>query len=140
MLIGFEHVGMTVGSIDRAIGFYVDLLGLKLVVRRRGMNGDEIAFLDCGGVMLEMISPGTGALTAEDVAMGRAGLRHLTIRFDDIGAVYARLEAAGVDMVEPPRLAHNRDIVNKVAFCRDPDGIMIELVEPAQTEGEGRSP
>ena len=137
MLRGFEHVGMTVGSIDRSLHFYVGLLGLSLVVRRRGRNGDEIAFLDCDGVMLEMVCPATGALMAEDVALGRAGLRHLTLRFDDVDEVYRRLEAEGVEMVEAPRLAHNRDIVNKIAFCRDPDGIMIELAEPARNDVAG---
>jgi glyoxylase I family protein len=137
MLMGFEHVGMTVGNVDRALRFYVDLLGLSLVVRRRGQNGDEIAFLDCNGVMLEMICPATGALMAEDIALGRAGLRHLTLRFDDVDEIYRKLEAEGVEMVEPPRLARNRDIVNKVAFCRDPDGIMIELAEPARNDRAG---
>ena len=129
MLRGFEHVGMTVKNIDLSLAFYVDLLGLKLVVRRRGRNGDEIAFLDAGNAMLEMVCPATGALVAEDVAVGRAGLRHLTFRFDDIETVYKTLEAADCDMVEPPRTAHNPDIVRRVAFCRDPDGIMIELTE-----------
>ena len=129
MLTGFEHVGMTVANIDRSLAFYIDLLGLKLVVRRRGKNGDEIAFLDAKGSMLEMVCPATGALTAEDVAAGRAGLRHLTFSFDSVDETYRRLEAAGVSMVEAPRVAHNRDIVRKVAFCRDPDGIMIELTE-----------
>lgn len=129
MFKGFEHVGMTVRNIDRSLAFYIDLLGLKLVVRRSGKHGDEIAFLDAGGAMLEMISPGTGALKAEDVALGRAGLRHLTFNFESVDDIYARLEAAGVDMVEQPRDAHNRDIVKRVAFCRDPDGIMIELIE-----------
>lgn len=129
MLTGFEHVGMTVKNIDHSLAFYVDLLGLKLVVRRRGLNGDEIAFLDAGNGMLEMVSPATGALAAEDVAMGRAGLRHLTFSFDDVDEIYHKLEAADIDMVEAPRTAHNRDIVRKVAFCRDPDGIMIELTE-----------
>lgn len=129
MLISFEHVGMTVSNIDRSLAFYVDLLGLKLVVRRPARDGHEICFLDAGGAMLEIIGQTTGALEAEDVAMGRAGLRHLTFRFDNLEEIYAQLKSAGVEIVEAPRDADNRDIVRKLAFCRDPDGIMIELVE-----------
>lgn len=129
MLLGFEHVGMTVSNIDRSLAFYVDLLGLKLVVRRPGRNGHDICFLDAGGGMLEIIGPATGAMIAEDVALGRAGLRHLTFRFDNVEETYALLKEAGVELVEAPRIADNRDIVNKLAFCRDPDGIMIELTE-----------
>lgn len=129
MLVGFEHVGMTVSSIDRSLDFYVNLLGLKLVARRSGMDGNEICFLDAGGAMLEILGPATGAMEAEDVAMGRAGLRHLTFSFDNVDETYQMLAKAGVELVEPPRLAHNPDIVHKVAFCRDPDGILIELTE-----------
>ncbi|AMM86136.1 VOC family protein [Martelella sp. AD-3] len=131
MLKGFEHVGMTVSNIDKSLNFYVDLLGLKLTVRRRGQDdsGFEFCFLDAGNGMLEIMGPATGALQAEDVAAGRAGLRHLTFCFDDIDTLYRRLEEAGVELVEAPREAYNRDIVDKVAFCRDPDGILIELCE-----------
>ncbi|MDF2797536.1 MAG: lactoylglutathione lyase [Devosia sp.] len=129
MLKGFEHVGITVKNIDRSLAFYVDLLGLELRVRRRVFNGDELAFLDAKGPMLEMVCPATGALTAEDVAVGRAGVRHLTFNFDSVDETYDQLLRAGVDIVEPPRDAHNRDIARRVAFCRDPDGILIELIE-----------
>ncbi|WP_163266254.1 VOC family protein [Chelativorans alearense] len=132
MLKGFEHAGITVRNIDRSLAFYDDLLGLKLVVRRLGLYGNEIAFLNAGNCMLELVCPATGALLAEDVAEGRAGIRHLTFSFDDIEETYRKLEEAGVEMVEPPRPAYNPDIVGKVAFCRDPDGLLIELTEPTK--------
>ena len=129
-LKGFEHVGMTVGDIDRSMAFYVDLLGLKLVRRRPSADGKaEFCFLDSGNGMLEMVSPASGALPSEDVPQGRAGIRHLTFSFDDIDEIYAKLESAGVVMLEPPRPAFNSDIIKRVAFCRDPDGIVIELSE-----------
>lgn len=129
MLTGFEHVGMTVSNLDACIGFYVDLLGLRLVVRRTGQDGNEMAFLDTGNGMLEVFSAATGALRAEDVPAGRAGVRHLTFAFESVDAIYGTLADAGVDLVEAPRDAHNTDILKRVAFCRDPDGILIELVE-----------
>jgi len=129
MLKGFEHVGITVKNIDKSLAFYVDLLGMELVVRRRGRNGDELAFVDAKGAMLEMVCPATGALAAEDVAIGRAGVRHLTFNFVSVDEAYRKLEDAGIEMVERPRDAHNKDIARRVAFCRDPDGILIELIE-----------
>ena len=48
MLLGLEHVGMTVGNVDRSLSFYVNLLGLRPGVRRRGRNGDVVAFLGSG--------------------------------------------------------------------------------------------
>lgn len=129
MLISFEHVGMTVSDMDRSIAFYVDLLGLKLVLRKASNNGGELAFLDAGGGMLEMAAPAGGADKSVDVPNRRAGLRHLTFHFESVDETYAKLEASGVEMIEPPRPAANSEVLRKVAFCRDPDGIIIELSE-----------
>lgn len=114
---------------DRSLAFYVDLLGLKLVVRKRADNGNQLAFLDAGGGMLEMGSPAGGVKRAVDVPNDTAGLRHLTFRFESVDATFAQLQAAGVEIVEQPRPAANSDVLKRVAFCRDPDGIMIELSE-----------
>ncbi len=124
----FAHVGMTVSSIDRSLAFYVDLLGLNLVDRRPGTQGDEVAFVDAGGCMLELIGPSTGALHAEDVAAGRAGLLHLTFRVDDVDRTFEQVQASGAEVVEPPRDAYNKTMARRVAFCRDPDGILVEVL------------
>jgi Lactoylglutathione lyase and related lyases len=130
MLLGFEHVGMTSGNLDRTIDFYVGLLGLDLVMRKRQTRG-EVAFLDAGGGMLEIIAPDREIDLAQDVPDGTAGIRHLTLAYDDIDEVVERLEAAGIEIIEHPRLAYNSEILKRVAFCRDPDGIIVELAERA---------
>ncbi|WP_375449499.1 VOC family protein [uncultured Devosia sp.] len=131
MLLGFEHIGMTSGDLDRAIAFYCDLLGFKLVLRKPQTQG-ELAFLDAGGGMLEIFAPGPGIQPARDVPQGEAGARHLTFAFTDIGTVIEQLATAGVDIIERPRRAHNQEMFKRVAFVRDPDGIIIELAERAE--------
>lgn len=131
MLKAFEHIGMTVSDMDRAIEFYCTLLGLRLHLRKTGSDGSDIAFLDAGGAMLEIFAPVGGAARAVDVPEGAAGLRHLTFLFENIDETFAKLKRAGVELKEPPRLAVNREILHKVAFVRDPDGILIELAERA---------
>lgn len=129
MLIGFEHAGMTVADLDRTIAFYCDLLGLELVLRKPQKVG-ELAFLDAGGGMLEIVaSPGAGR--AKDVEPGTAGVRHLTFAVSDVDGLVAELEAAGVEITERPRDAYNTELIRRVAFCRDPDGIIVELIERA---------
>lgn len=127
-LVGFEHIGMTSGDLDRTIAFYCDLLGLRLALRKPGL-----AFLDAGGGMLEVFGPADGAATARDVPPDEAGMRHLTLAFADVDAIFAQLEAAGVPIVERPRDAHNTEMIKRVAFVRDPDGIIVELIERADS-------
>ena len=131
-LVGFEHVGMTASNAERTIAFYCDLLGLRLALRKT-QPGGELLFLDAGGGMLEIMVPNTpGVSRARDVPAGETGMRHLTFAFSDVDATLAELEANGVEVVERPRHAHNTEMVRRVAFVRDPDGIIVELIERAQ--------
>lgn len=131
MLLGFEHVGMTVSDMDRAVGFYCGLLGLRLVLRKSSAGG-EMAFFDAGGGMLEVSAP-VPVVTERfrDVPRNEAGLRHVTFAFDDVDGMIETLEAAGIEIVERPRNAINREMIRRVAFVRDPDGILVELIERA---------
>ncbi|SCB58370.1 glyoxylase I family protein [Rhizobium aethiopicum] len=129
MLKSFEHIGMTVSDMERAVDFYCGLLGLRLHLRKRMADGAEIAFLDAGGGMLEIFAPAGGAARAVDVPEGTSGLRHLTFLFENVEETFARLKEAGVEVKERPRPAVNAEVLHKVAFLRDPDGIQIELAE-----------
>jgi glyoxylase I family protein len=130
MIQGFEHVGMTSSDLDRTIAFYCGLLGLKQVLMKRTGEGGRIAFLETNGVMLEIVEPAARAQTpAREVPIGEAGIRHLTFRVGDVETEYERLRAAGVEFTVAPRNAANAELIRKVAFCRDPDGIIVELLE-----------
>jgi glyoxylase I family protein len=131
MLIGFEHVGTTSGNLDRTIAFYCDLIGLRLVLRKPQASG-ELAFLDAGGGMLEVFAPAASIAPSRDIPTGEAGVRHLTFAVTDVDAMIARLEAADVPILERPRPAHNTELIKRVAFVRDPDGIIVELIERAE--------
>ena len=130
MVQGFEHVGMTSSNLDRTIAFYGGLLGLKEVLVKRTGEGGRIAFLEIGGVMLEIVEPATSIRTpAREVPATEAGIRHITFRVDDVDAVYAKLRSAGVEFTVLPRAAANSELIRKVAFCKDPDGITVEFLE-----------
>lgn len=132
MVIGLEHVGTTSGNLDRTIAFYCDLLGLRLVLRKPQPRG-ELAFLDTGAGMLEVYAPAAPDVARfRDVPPHEAGMRHLTFAVADVDAMIAKLEAAGVEIVERPRDAYNTEMMRRVAFVRDPDGIIVELIERAE--------
>lgn len=131
MLLGFEHVGMTSRNMDRTIDFYCGLLGLTLALRRANERG-EMAFLDTGSGMLEVSCPkAAGIFVARDVPPHEAGVRHLTFAFQSVDAMAEKLAAAGVEIIEAPRPAFFTEMIHRVAFVRDPDGLIIELVERA---------
>jgi len=130
VLMNFEHVGLTCSDMNKTIEFYCGLLGLKEVLRKPTHTGGEVAFLDAGGGMLEIVRPkGAVQSPAREMPRSEAGIRHFTLTVDDLDATYERLVAAGVTFTEPPRDAYNPEILKRVAFCLDPDGISVELTQ-----------
>ena len=130
MLIGFEHIGTTSRDLDRTIAFYCDLLGFRLVLRKPQPSGD-LAFLDAGGGMLEVFAPARDIAPARDVPPAEAGMRHLTLAVTSVDEMITQLETAGVEILERPRPANNTELIKRVAFVRDPDGVIVELIERA---------
>ena len=131
MLLGFEHIGMTSSNLDRTIDFYCGLLGLTVALRRTNER-NEMAFLDTGSGMLEVSCPVANVTRSRDVPPDEAGMRHLTLAFTDVDAMVVKLAAAGVEIVEMPRPAFHTEMLHRIAFVRDPDGIIVELVERAK--------
>jgi glyoxylase I family protein len=129
-LIGFEHVGMTCRDLDRTIAFYCDLLGLKLALRKKYDKG-EMAFFDTGSGMLEIACPTAHITGSRDVPPHEAGMRHLTLAYTSVDEMAEKLGAAGFEILEGPRPAFYTELIKRVVFVRDPDGIIVELIERA---------
>ena len=103
-LLGINHVALEVGDIDEALNFYGQFFDFKL--RRR--HGSEMAFIDLGDQFLAL-SAGRRQPTDDN--------RHFGLVVDDREGLRARLEAAGVELVDEKRL----DFL-------DPWGNRIEIV------------
>ncbi|GAA0762894.1 VOC family protein [Ideonella azotifigens] len=124
-----HHVALIASDYARSKDFYTRVLGLRVVhefwrAERQSWKLD-LALPD--GSQLELFSfPGSPPRPSRPEA---CGLRHLALVVDDIDAARARLLAEGVDSLEPVRI----DEFTAARFCffADPDGLPIELVEPA---------
>jgi lactoylglutathione lyase len=122
----YLHTMLRVRDLDAALDFFVAKLGLREVRRQRNEGGRfTLVFLSSGvaGDAAEV------ELTfnwdqAEPYPTGRF-FGHLAYEVDDIYAACARLQAAGVDILRPPRDGH-------MAFIKSPDGHSVELLQRGQ--------
>jgi methylmalonyl-CoA/ethylmalonyl-CoA epimerase len=107
------QITLPVKDLDRAIAFYRDILGVKLLFRVKGA-----AFLDAGGVRLRL----------EENA--KASADGVEIYFDDPGMARVQpLSQRGVKFIGPPETVNRRgDIDVKLAEFTDPDGNAIGLM------------
>lgn len=123
----YLHTMVRVGSLDAALDFYVNKLGLRQVRRRDSEGGRfTLVFLAPPGPWegpagLEPMIELTHNWDPEELGSAR-NFGHLAFEVDDIYATCARLMEAGVTINRPPR-------DGRMAFVRSPDLISIELLQ-----------
>ena len=139
---GIHHVGLVVGDLDAAVGFYGALLHMEVIERDSwrapdpaidsavGLVGSSAdgAMLRGPGGFLELWQYHAPEPVGDDPARQGAherGLRHLAIEVDDVDEALVRVvELGGAKTGEPIRSESGSAAV----YCRDPFGTIIELM------------
>jgi methylmalonyl-CoA/ethylmalonyl-CoA epimerase len=133
MKITIDHIGIAVSSIEEALAFYRDALGLEVEAPEDVPSQRVRArFIPAGETALELLqATADDSPIAKYVAKRGPGLHHLTLRVDDITAVLARLKSRGVRLIdETPRPGAHGSLV---AFIHPSSahGVLIELKQAA---------
>jgi catechol 2,3-dioxygenase-like lactoylglutathione lyase family enzyme len=133
-ILGTHHLAITTTRFDRLRDFYVGTLGLPVV---GGFPEHEIVFIAAGSTAIELIGEppaseaGCEAPEADDVRAARRGWHHLAWEVADLDAAFAELVARGVAVHSPPEDFPPEAPALRIAFLRDPDGNLFELVQRA---------
>lgn len=145
----YNHVCLTVSDLERSIAFYEKYFGLKPVRRDPPHSGDKVscmtgvgggallaAFLSDGHFILELIQFTTAQGTRTEAgAANEVGCPHLGFICANLPALYETWRKEGVHFLSAPQYSARRDSWS--VMLRDPDGIMIELLEtPALTDAQ----
>ena len=131
MIKRLNHISVAVQSIDDALKFYRDVLGLEvsetITLEDRQL---KVAFVKIGDTELELLEP-----TSQDNTVTRflerrgPGLHHICLEVDDIAAAMDEFSARGAEFVDrEPRPG----AVGQVAFIL-PEvarGVLVELNQP----------
>ena len=153
MLTGVHHFSFSVQNLDRTINFYTGVLGIKLQSRARnkydtlgtalfgtkwGVHQEhadlELAVMNIGGTRVEFIEYKDPPNQPYHKNPSIAGSAHLCFRVDDIEQTRARLVEAGVEFHSPIQSFMEQGKIEwKWCYFRDPDGIVLELVEQKQS-------
>jgi lactoylglutathione lyase len=118
--VKFLHSMLRVNDPDATVAFF-QLLGLE-ERRRRDVEAGRFTLIFLGVPGEEAEVELTHNWDESERYPGGRNFGHLAYRVDDIYALCAKLQAAGVTINRPPRDGH-------MAFVRSPDGISIELLQ-----------
>jgi methylmalonyl-CoA epimerase len=132
--LAVHHVGIAVPSIDEAMRFYGDKLGLSVCDRvdlpERQL---KVAFVQAANVLIELLEP-TDAETpvARFLERRGPGLHHLCFGTPNIREHLRDLKDKGVELIDavPRPGAHG-----EVAFLQPAAtlGVLVELIQPNDT-------
>ena len=130
-----NHISVAVHSIDDALLFYRDMLGLESspveVLADREL---KVAFVKIGETEIELLEP-----TSKDNTVSRflerrgPGLHHICLETDDIETTMAELSERGAEFVDPDP---KPGAVGMVAFMlpETARGVLVEINEPFRPE------
>ena len=133
----FCHLVVGVTDMDRALGFYRDLLRMDVVFDQlisgepfdsvlhatRRQEGRVVGGL-IGGLMVELLSLGSSPPPA-GARRGVVGVQNVSLSVTDLDATYRDVVAAGY---QPDQEPFSIDRV-RMFFVKDPDGTAVEFIE-----------
>jgi len=140
---GFNHHGITVGDMDRALALFVDVLKFErgatveldpgFTSAVTGVNDSALraVFVHGPGVDVELLAyERRDGTDARPVAPNRPGASHIAFFVDDLRQVADDAAQVGwalagsiAPIVSGPRAG------GSAAYLRDPDGVTVELVQ-----------
>ena len=128
---GLAHVGIAVRSLEEAVPRWTRSLGFRHIdTITLDSMGLRIAFLESGGVEIELLEPARpDSVVAKFLEKRGEGIHHLSFHVRDIEAALARAAAAGLELIDrtPREGSHG----TKIAFLhpRSMGGVLVEFCE-----------
>jgi methylmalonyl-CoA/ethylmalonyl-CoA epimerase len=126
-----DHLGIATKSLDEALSFWVDSLGLENVHSETVEDQKvRVAMLPVGESRIELLEP-----TSDDSPISKflekrgPGIHHIAIEVDDIEASLKQLKDKGARLIdESPRIGAENCLV---AFVHPSStgGVLLELVQ-----------
>jgi catechol 2,3-dioxygenase-like lactoylglutathione lyase family enzyme len=125
---GLHHAGVVVSDLAVSVPWYVEMFDARpvLAVDHEHLS---LVMLELTNTRIELVvhrPPGHDRLPGEtDLGAG-----HIALAIDDVDEAHARLAARGVAFASlPERIPDNSGAIYVIAFCLDPDGNRIELIQ-----------
>ena len=132
MLTRINHIGIAVKSLDDALPFYRDNLGMTFAgIEEVVEQKVRVAMLQVGESKIELLEPtNVDSPVAKFLEKNGPGIHHLAYEVEDIDDAIARLLADGARMIDeqPRKGAHG----TRIAFVhpKSSNGVLTELCQP----------
>ncbi len=134
-----DHVGIAVSDFDAAVAYYAENFGLTVaheeVNEEQGVREAMLSVGDSGS-SIQLLAPlSPDSPIARFIEARGEGIQQLAYRVRDIDAVCATLRERGLRLLyDEPKRGTAGSRVNFI-HPKSAGGVLVELVEPATTDG-----
>ena len=118
-----DHVAITVKNLQETVDFYAKL-GFKPGARSESPTQITL-FLEAGEARLEIFAP-KSQTSPRELGDNDQGMKHIAIKVGDIWETYKEAKTKGIVFQSEPR---RTPLGNTVAFFRDPNGVLLQLLQ-----------
>jgi methylmalonyl-CoA epimerase len=125
-----DHLGIAVRSIEDALRFYRDQLGLAVgALETVALEKVHTAMLPLGESRIELLEASQpDSVIAKFIEKRGEGLHHVAIQVPDLTAAVERLKAAGARLLNEPRAGAGGHIYVFV-HPASTGGVLLELIQ-----------
>jgi methylmalonyl-CoA epimerase len=130
MKASIDHLGIAVHSLDDALKFYRDQLGLEALPRETvEQEKVNVVMLPLGGPRIELLEPAqSDSVIGKFLEKRGEGLHHVAIRVPDLSAAAERLRSAGARLLNEPRAGAGGHLYVFV-HPSSTGGVLLELIQ-----------
>jgi methylmalonyl-CoA/ethylmalonyl-CoA epimerase len=131
-----EHLGIAVKSLEEAIPYYENVLGLKCyAVEEVADQKVKTAFFKIGQTKLELLEPTSPESTIANFIEKRGeGIHHLAFATDDVAACLAEAEEKGVRLIDKAPRPGAEQMMIAFIHPKSTKGVLTEFCMPKSKE------
>lgn len=129
MIKGLDHIAIVVSDMDRAIKFYTDILGLRVILDGRQGGGEKKSFLGTKSKAIVALSENKNRLVNKGEYA--EGVNHVAFGVDDIEKSSRILKDKGIEFIEIKMGDNGKP---QAYHFLDPDGLELEIYTETEKE------
>jgi GTPase len=128
--VRIDHLGIAVKSVDQALQFYQEQLGLPVSLRENVVKEKvNVAMLPLGEPRIELLEASAlDSVIAKFIEKRGEGLHHVALKVPDLHAAVARLQTAGARILNEPRAGAGGHLYVFV-HPSSTGGVLLELIQ-----------
>ncbi len=125
-----DHLGIAVRSLDEALKFYRDQLGMDVSLRETvEQEKVNVAMLPAGEPRIELLEPAEAdSVIGKFLDKRGEGLHHVAMKVPDLNAAVEKLRASGARLLNEPRAGAGGHLYVFV-HPASTGGVLLELIQ-----------